>query len=187
MVAPSSLPLCTPNPCSAIHTQTYTVYSRGMESGPSGFDPLSLCPSFPPPPSLPRPFYRPFRVLRDARPSPHPLKEDDRLEDTQAPANGFVLLASIGIKPPPPPRSTFRGNDEDDNDSLGEGEDKWTTRLRKRVTREERNKYKRIFRNEDWTRKEARLLRLLENCWVVVDSRFVKRGLQLTGGEDHRL
>lgn len=138
MVAPSSLPLCTPNPCSAIHTQAYTVYSRGMESGPSGFDPLSLCPSFPSPPSLPRPFYRPFRVLRDARPSPHPLKEDDRLEDTQAPANGFVLLASIGIKPPPPPRSTFRGNDEDDNDSLGEGEDKWTTRLRKRVTREEK-------------------------------------------------
>lgn len=102
MVAPSSLPLCTPNPCSAIHTQAYTVYSRGMESGPSGFDPLSLCPSFPSPPSLPRPFYRPFRVLRDARPSPHPLKEDDRLEDTQAPANGFVLLASIGIKPPSP-------------------------------------------------------------------------------------
>lgn len=32
------------------------------------------------------------------RASPRPLKEDDRLEDAQAPANGFVLLASIGIK-----------------------------------------------------------------------------------------
>lgn len=47
---------------------------------------------------------------------PHPLKEDDRLEDTQAPANGFVLLASIGIKriASPSPQYVSRNDDDDD-------------------------------------------------------------------------
>lgn len=52
------------------------------------------------------PFEAVSSSLRSQRQA-HPLKEDDRLEDTQAPANGFVLLASIGIKRKPPSKLQF--------------------------------------------------------------------------------
>ena len=78
------------------------AYIRGMESAP-GVDSVLLSVSAPAAPLLLRsiPSYRPFRVPRSPRQA-HPLKEDDRLEDTQAPSNGFVLLASIGINRKPP-------------------------------------------------------------------------------------
>lgn len=64
------------------------VYSCGMESAPRVDSALCLSA---PPVSYPRVS---VKMPRQA----HPLKEDDRLEATRAPANGCLLLASIGIK-----------------------------------------------------------------------------------------
>lgn len=69
------------------------------------------------PPFLP--FYSPVSSCRRRARARHPLKEDDRLEDTQAPANGFVLLASIGIKRIASSRYVSRN--EDDNDVMEGG------------------------------------------------------------------
>ena len=79
-----------------------------------------------PPPSPLLPSILSFRVARSQRQA-HPLKEDDRLEDTQAPANGFVLLASIGIKRKPPlGAAAVRFGDNDAAGGSCTGENKWT-------------------------------------------------------------
>ena len=89
---------------------------------------------------------RPFRVLRSQRQA-HPLKEDDRLEDTQAPANGFVLLASIGIKRKPPSKLQFRfgDNDADVGGSCKPGKISGHGYIKSPVTMRRGNKYRGIF------------------------------------------
>lgn len=89
---------------------------NGKWSEPSGFDPILSIPLHARLHSSHS--IRPFRAAGDAR-ARHPLKEDDRLEDTQAPANGFVLLASIGIKRIASSRYVSRN--EDDNDVMEGG------------------------------------------------------------------
>lgn len=96
------------------------MYSRGMESGLDSIH--SLCSSLR---FLLSSILSAVSSSRRCARQPHPLKEDDRLEDTQAPANGFVLLASIGIKRIASPSPAVRFAERRRRRRGGEGKSKW--------------------------------------------------------------
>lgn len=100
----------------------------------------------PPPPSPLLLSILSFRVLRSQRQA-HPLKEDDRLEDTQAPANGFVLLASIGIKRKPPSKlQQFVSATTTLWEGRASGKISGHGYVKSPVTMHRGNKYRRMFR-----------------------------------------